>query len=117
MHFTRRSAVLALTILCFGCAQVPGAQYEVGSYQPPPSAQSVGAPPVTFQNTQSPGFTTTTGAAVEPQDTIFTAGGNEISTSVATGIAIIGLVALILLAEEGCLGTACEPDGEPEPAM
>jgi len=102
-----RSAALALTLFCFGCAQASGPQYDIGQYQPPPSTAPSTAQPVTFQDTTPSGFETT------PAPTLTTAVGGQIDAALATGLAIVGLVVLVALAEGGCAGEGCNPEPAP----
>ncbi len=99
-------SALVLSVFCLGCAQVPAPGYSTGGHQAASATPRAGGPQVA----QGVGFSTGTGTAASVQAAPAEASGaNTAVTSGAAVLAVLGLVALILIADEGaaCAGSLC----------
>ena len=94
---THKIAILALTLFCFGCAQVPTSGLGTAS----------------TEVSQGVGFGSTTGR-VAAEDSATTATSGSVSqVNGAAIVAVLGLVALIALADDAqaCTGSLCDNGG------
>jgi len=103
-----RMPMLAVTLVCLGCAPAPVPKFPARADQAPPGAASSIARPVASLDR------TPEAVAPAPPPGLTTAGGGQIDATLATALAVIGLVALLALSDEICTGGGCAP--EPAPA-
>ena len=102
MKIIGKFATLVLTLFCFGCGQVTTTSYDTGYVPPKHSTSAAG-----FEVSQGVGFSTST--TTTTSSTGASSSSDEISSSAATGLAVIGLIALLLIADDvaGCSGSGC----------
>ena len=106
MRAIRSKIMLGLTLFCFGCGQVTVGGYDT-SYSPPKYAPS-GNSEMVRQGVGFSGNSSTTTTSTSSQTST-----DGISNEAATILAVLGLVALIALADSkaACSGSGCGASG------
>ena len=109
----RKYTTLLLTVFCLGCAQVSPQGFETDNYQTSSPPHGSTGDTVSPQVNQGVGFSTSTGAAVSGQAAQSSASAQSTAIEGATVLALLGLLALIIIADEAqaCSGLGCGGDG------